>query len=106
MIFSTVLGLHDLAVIVASLAITATGRPAIAPFPVTTPSATEPSGSRLASTPSSDNEPSSSRRATRSRTGCVPCVSSLIGRRSLRRHCEPACQDDPSSSISTLPISS
>ena len=42
MIFSTVLGPHEPALTVGSLAITETGRPAIVPEPVTTPSAPSP----------------------------------------------------------------
>ena len=62
-IFSTVLGPHEPALTVGSLAISATGRPAIVPMPVTTPSAPSPSASQLASSASSVKEPSSSRRA-------------------------------------------
>ena len=42
MIFSTVFGPHEPAFTVGSLAITATGRPAMRPRPVTTPSAPRP----------------------------------------------------------------
>src|SRR5690348_9775949 len=72
-IFSTVLGPHEPALTVGSLAISATVRPPIVPSPVTTPSAPRPSASQLASSASSVNEPSSSSRATRSRTGTLPC---------------------------------
>ena len=72
MIFSTVLGPQEPALTVGSLAISATGRPAIVPIPVTTPSAPKPSCSQLASSASSMNEPASSSRATRSRTGSLP----------------------------------
>ena len=57
MIFSTVFGPHEPAFTVGSLAITATGRPATAAMPVTTPSAPKPSFSQLASSASSANEP-------------------------------------------------
>ena len=40
---------------------------------VTTPSAPSPSWSQLASSPSSEREPGSTRRSTRSRTGSLPC---------------------------------
>src|SRR3954467_9645455 len=82
MIFSTVFGPHDPALTVGSLAITETGRPPIVPLPVTTPSAPRPSSSQLASSPSSTNEPSSSKRATRSRTGSLPCSAALARWRS------------------------
>ena len=55
-IFSTVLGPHDPALTVGSLAISATGRPPIVPMPVTTPSAPRPSASQLASSASSASE--------------------------------------------------
>ena len=77
MIFSTVFGPHEPAFTVGSLAITATGRPAMRPRPVTTPSAPRPSPSQFASSASSTNEPSSSSRATRSRTGSLPCSRAL-----------------------------
>src|SRR5947209_3503577 len=77
MIFSTVLGPHEPALTVGSLAMTLTGRPPIVPLPVTTPSAPRPSSCQLASRPSSTNEPSSSSRATRSRTGSLPCSAAL-----------------------------
>jgi hypothetical protein len=73
MIFSTVLGPQEPALTVGSLAMKATGRPSIVPIPVTTPSAPSPSSSQLASSASSTREPSSSSRATRSRTGSFPC---------------------------------
>src|ERR1700722_1765147 len=72
-IFSTVLGPHEPALTVGSLAISATVRPPIRPSPVTTPSAPRPSSCQLASSASSANESASSRRATRSRTGSLPC---------------------------------
>ena len=62
---------------VGSLAISATVRPPIVPMPVTTPSAPSPSASQLASSASSVNEPGSSSRATRSRTGSLPCSAAL-----------------------------
>ena len=71
-IFSTVFGPQEPALTVGSLAISATVRPPTVPIPVTTPSAPSPSASQLASSASSVNEPSSSRRATRSRTGSLP----------------------------------
>ena len=74
-IFSTVLGPHDPALTVGSLAISATVRPPIVPMPVTTPSAPSPSESQLASSASSENEPGSSSRSTRSRTGSLPCLT-------------------------------
>src|SRR3954469_180568 len=77
MIFSTVFGPHEPALTVGSLAITETGRPPIVPLPVTTPSAPRPSSSQLASRPSSTNEPSSTSRATRSRTGSLPCSAAF-----------------------------
>src|SRR5205807_1505281 len=64
---------QDPALTVGSFAISATGRPSTAPRPVTTPSAPKPSCSQLASSASSEKEPSSRRRATRSRTGSLPC---------------------------------
>src|SRR4051812_27551424 len=76
-IFSTVLGPHEPALTVGSLAISATVRPPIVPMPVTTPSAPRPSASQLASSASSTSEPSSSSRATRSRTGSLPCWAAL-----------------------------
>src|SRR4051794_5123598 len=82
MIFSTVLGPHEPALTVGSLAITETGRPPIVPLPVTTPSAPSPSSCQLASRPSSTNEPSSSSRATRSRTGSLPCSAAFARWRS------------------------
>src|SRR3954462_3301164 len=82
MIFSTVLGPHEPALTVGSLAITATGRPPIVPLPVTTPSAPRPSSCQLASRASSTNEPSSSSRATRSRTGSLPCSAAFARWRS------------------------
>ncbi len=75
MIFSTVLGPHEPALTVGSLAITHTGRPAMRAMPVTTPSAPKPSCSQLASSASSANEPSSTSSAMRSRTGSLPCCS-------------------------------
>src|SRR3954471_8138455 len=82
MIFSTVFGPHDPALTVGSLAMTLTGRPPIVPLPVTTPSAPRPSSCQLASSASSTNEPSSSSRATRSRTGSFPCSAALARWRS------------------------
>src|SRR3954469_19196360 len=82
MIFSTVLGPHEPALTVGSLAITETGRPPIVPLPVTTPSAPRPSSCQLASSPSSTKEPSSSSRATRSRTGSLPCSAAFARWRS------------------------
>src|SRR5436190_15190086 len=75
MIFSTVFGPHEPAFTVGSLAITQTGRPPIAAMPVTTPSAPKSACSQLASSASSANEPASTRRATRSRTGSLPCCA-------------------------------
>ena len=75
MIFSTVFGPHEPAFTVGSLAIRQTGRPAMAAMPVTTPSAPKPSFSQLASSASSVKLPSSTSRATRSRTGSLPCCS-------------------------------
>src|SRR4051812_30405554 len=75
MIFSTVFGPQEPALTVGSLAIRQTGRPAIVAMPVTTPSAPKPSCSQLASRPSSVNESGSTSRATRSRTGSLPCPS-------------------------------
>ena len=72
MIFSTVFGPQEPAFTVGSLAISATGRPAIVAMPVTTPSAPKPSCSQLASSASSTNESASTSRATRSRTGSLP----------------------------------
>src|SRR4051794_16599120 len=82
MIFSTVLGPHEPALTVGSLAMTETGRPPIVPLPVTTPSAPSPSSCQLASSPSSTNDPSSSSRATRSRTGSLPCSAAFARWRS------------------------
>src|SRR3954452_12116252 len=82
MIFSTVLGPHEPALTVGSLAITETGRPPIVPLPVTTPSAPRPSPSQLASSASSTKEPSSSSRATRWRTGSLPCSAAFARWRS------------------------
>ncbi len=78
MIFSTVLGPHEPALTVGSLAITQTGRPAMVAMPVTTPSAPKPSCSQLASSASSANEPASTSRSTRSRTGNLPCCGGLL----------------------------
>src|SRR4051795_3789687 len=75
MIFSTVFGPQEPALTVGSFAMIATGRPAIVPRPVTTPSAPKPSSSQLARSASSANDSGSSRRATRSRTGLFPCCS-------------------------------
>src|SRR3954470_3308615 len=72
-IFSTVFGPHEPALTVGSFAISATGRPSIVAIPVTTPSAPSPSSSQFASRPSSENEPGSTRRSTRPRTGSLPC---------------------------------
>ena len=47
-------------------------------MPVTTPSAPRPSCSQPASSPSSANEPASSSRSTRSRTGSFPCDLRLL----------------------------
>src|SRR3954471_5653057 len=77
-IFSTVLGPHEPAFTVGSLAISATRRPPTNAIPVTTPSAPSPSASQLASSASSANDSGSTSRATRSRTGILPCS----GRRS------------------------
>ena len=73
MIFSTVLGPHEPALTVGSLAMRQTGRPATVAVPVTTPSAPKPSCSQLASRASSLKLPASTSRATRSRTGSLPC---------------------------------
>ena len=73
MIFSTVFGPQEPALTVGSLAITQTGRPATAAMPVTTPSAPKPSLSQFASSASSANEPASTSRSIRSRTGSLPC---------------------------------
>src|SRR5215207_8765978 len=51
-------------------------------MPVTTPSAPSPSPSQLASSASSVKEPSSTRRAMRSRTGSLPCSAALARWRS------------------------
>jgi hypothetical protein len=72
-IFSTVFGPHEPALTVGSLAMSATFRPPIRASPVTTPSAPNPSCSQLASSASSVNDSGSTRRATRSRTGSLPC---------------------------------
>ncbi len=72
-IFSTVFGPQEPALTVGSLAIRATRRPSIVARPVTTPSAPSPSSFQLASSASSAKEPSSTSRATRSRTGSLPC---------------------------------
>src|SRR5829696_1196952 len=77
MIFSTVFGPQDPALTVGSLAISATGRPPIVAMPVTTPSAPKPSCSQLASRASSTKLSASTRRATRSRTGSLPCSCDL-----------------------------
>ncbi len=50
---------------------------ATVPSPVTTPSAPRPSPSQLARSASSVKEPSSTRRAIRSRTGSLPCSAAL-----------------------------
>ena len=65
-----------------SFAISATGRPATVPIPVTTPSAPRPSCSQLASRPSSASESASSSRATRSRTGSFSCSATFLRWRS------------------------
>src|SRR5580693_7888369 len=71
-IFSTVRFPHEPAFTVESFAMIATGRPATSAVPVTTPSAGS-SGSRLfASAASSTKEPSSTRRAMRSRAKSLP----------------------------------
>src|ERR671923_626727 len=75
MIFSTVFGPHEPAFTVGSLAISATARPPTEAIPVTTPSAPSPSCSQFASRASSTNESGSTSRATRSRTGSLPCCS-------------------------------
>ena len=77
MIFSTVFGPQEPAFTVGSFAIRQTGRPATVAVPVTTPSAPKPSCSQLASRASSENEPASTRRATRSRTGSFPCSAAF-----------------------------
>src|SRR5437763_8878383 len=82
MIFSTVLGPQDPAVTVGSLAIRQTGRPPIVARPVTTPSAPKPSCSQFARRASSANEPASTRRSTRSRTGSLPCSADFARWRS------------------------
>ena len=64
---------HEPAFTVESLAITATGRPATVPSPVTTPSAGRSPASALASSPSSTNSSASSRAAgptAPARTAC------------------------------------
>jgi len=75
MIFSTVRAPHDPALTVESLAITHTGRPSTVAWPVMTPSAGSPSASTLASAPSSTKEPSSTRRAIRSRANSLPLAA-------------------------------
>src|SRR5215210_412596 len=81
-IFSTVFGPQDPALTAGSFAIRATGRPPMVPMPVTTPSAPSPSCSQLASRPSSESEPGSSSRATRSRTGSFCCSATFLRWRS------------------------
>lgn len=68
-LFSQVKAPQEPAFTVKSWAMTATGRPSIAPTPVTTPSADSPLARMLASRPSSTKLPGSSRMASRSRTG-------------------------------------
>jgi hypothetical protein len=78
MIFSTVRAPHDPALTVESLAIRHTRRPSIAAVPVITPSAGSPSASALAYMPSSTNEPSSTRRAIRSRAKSLPLAALAV----------------------------
>src|SRR3954451_364358 len=80
--FSTVLGPQEPALTAGSFAISATGRPAIVPMPVTTPSAPSPSCSQFASRPSSASDSGSSSRATRSRTGSFCCSATFFRCRS------------------------
>src|SRR6188474_477154 len=75
MIFSTVRAPQDPAFTVESLAISATGRPSIVAVPVTTPSAGRSPAETFAKTPSSTNEPSSTRRRTRSRANSLPLAA-------------------------------
>src|SRR5687768_1521623 len=98
-IFSTVLGPQEPAFTVGSLAISATVRPPIVPMPVTTPSAPRPSASQFASSASSVNEPGSSSRATRSRTGSLPCSAAFARWRSG----PPAYARSNASSTSLMP---
>src|SRR5918999_962944 len=77
MIFSTVLGPQEPALTVGSLPISAPGRPPTCAMPVTTPSAPKPSCSQLARRASSTKLPGSTSRATRSRTGSLPCSADL-----------------------------
>src|SRR5688572_28774036 len=72
MIFSTVRAPQEPAFTVESLAISATGRPSIVAVPVTTPSAGRSPATTLAKAPSSTNDPSSTRRRTRSRANSLP----------------------------------
>ncbi len=71
-IFSTVRAPHDPAFTIGSLATMIAGTPSIDPRPVTTPSAGSPLAMALASTASSTNEPSSTRRSMRSRAVSLP----------------------------------
>src|SRR4051794_24770449 len=82
MIFSTVFGPQEPAFTVGSFAITHTGRPATFAMPVTTPSAPKPSLSQFASNASSANEPGSTSRSIRSRTGSLPCWADFLRWRS------------------------
>src|SRR5918995_6637409 len=76
-IFSTVRAPHEPALTVGSLAMTHTGRPSTRPTPVTTPSAGRSAARLFASRPSSTKLPSSSSRASRSRTNSFPWAASL-----------------------------
>src|SRR5438445_6500145 len=77
-IFSTVRAPHDPALTVASLAITATGRPWTSPTPVTTASAGRSPSRAAVSRPSSTKPSASSRsRRSRSRTKSFPCSASF-----------------------------
>src|SRR5438270_2308714 len=76
-IFSTVRAPHEPALTVGSLAITHTARPSTRPTPVTTPSAGRSPAMALARRASSTQDPSSSRRARRSRTNSLFWLASF-----------------------------
>ena len=85
-IFSTVRAPHEPAFTVGSLAITHTGRPSTVPTPVTTPSAGRSSAERVGEQRRPRRtSPSSSSRASRSRTNSLSCAASLSP--SLARGC-------------------
>src|SRR5688572_1532893 len=71
-IFSTVSAPHEPAFTVESLAISATSRPCTRAMPVTTPSAGRSPASALAKTPSSMNDPASTRSSMRLRANSLP----------------------------------